>query len=70
MSVFYVCVACCQVEVSATGISLVQRSPIECGGSKCDSKASTTRRSWHTRGLFNLGGGEITFKVEVHWTTR
>jgi hypothetical protein len=26
-----VSVVCCQVEVSATGWSLVQRSPIECG---------------------------------------
>jgi hypothetical protein len=26
-------VACCQVEVSATGRSLVQRSPTECDGS-------------------------------------
>ena len=27
-------VVCCQVEVSATGRSLVQRSPTDCGGSK------------------------------------
>jgi hypothetical protein len=26
-----VSVVCCQVEVSETGLSLVQRSPIECG---------------------------------------
>jgi hypothetical protein len=26
-----VSVVCCQVEVSATGCSLVQRSPTECG---------------------------------------
>jgi hypothetical protein len=26
---------CCQVEVSVTGRSLVQRSPIECGVSEC-----------------------------------
>ena len=29
-------VACCQVEVSATGRSLVQRSPTDCGVSECD----------------------------------
>jgi hypothetical protein len=29
-----VSVVCCQVEVSATGMSLVQRSPTECGVSK------------------------------------
>jgi hypothetical protein len=28
-------VACCQVEVSASPRSLVQRSPIECGVSEC-----------------------------------
>ena len=31
-----VCVACCKVEISATGRSLVQRNPTECGGSVCD----------------------------------
>jgi len=29
-------VVCCQVEVSATGRSLVQRSPTDCGVSECD----------------------------------
>jgi hypothetical protein len=27
---------CCQVEVSGTGRSLVQRSPTDCGVSECD----------------------------------
>jgi hypothetical protein len=27
---------CCQVEISATGRSLVQRSPTDCGVSECD----------------------------------
>ena len=31
-----VSVVCCQVEVSATSRSLVQRSPTECGASECD----------------------------------
>jgi hypothetical protein len=36
-----VSVVCCQVEVSATSWSLVQRSPTECGVSKvCDREAS------------------------------
>jgi hypothetical protein len=36
-----VSVECCQVEVSATSWSLVQRSPTECGVSKkCDREAS------------------------------
>jgi hypothetical protein len=33
-------VVCSQVEVSATGWSLVQRSPTECGVSECDREAS------------------------------
>ena len=33
---FVVRVVCCQVEVSATSRSLVQRSPIECDVSECD----------------------------------
>jgi hypothetical protein len=32
---FVVSVVCCQVEVSATSWSLVQRSPTDCGVSKC-----------------------------------
>ena len=32
-------VVCCQVEVSATGRSLVQRAPTECGVSQCDLDA-------------------------------
>jgi hypothetical protein len=35
-----VSVVCCQVQVSATGWSLVQRSPAECGVSECDREAS------------------------------
>jgi hypothetical protein len=36
-----VIVVCCQIEVSATSWSLVQRSPTECGMSKvCDREAS------------------------------
>ena len=33
----------CQVEVSATGRSLAQRSPNKCGVSECDREASTMR---------------------------
>ena len=35
-----VSVVCCQVEVSATGWSLVQRSPTDCGVSECVREAS------------------------------
>jgi hypothetical protein len=44
-----VIVVCCQVEVSATGWSLVNRSPTDCSVSKCDREASITRRPWPTR---------------------
>jgi hypothetical protein len=38
-----VSVVCCQVEVSATGWSLVQRSPTDCDVSECDHETSTKR---------------------------
>jgi hypothetical protein len=31
----FFCCVCCQVEVSATSWSLVQRSPTDCGASLC-----------------------------------
>ena len=45
-------VVCCQVEVevSASGRSLVQRSPTDCGVSECDREASTMKRPWPTGG--------------------
>jgi hypothetical protein len=39
----------CQVDVSASGLSLVQRSPMECGVSEPDSAASIMRRPWYIR---------------------
>jgi len=42
---FVVIVVCCQVEVSATGWSLVRRSPTDCGVSECNRGTSTIRRS-------------------------
>ena len=50
MSVCCECV-CCQVEVSASGWSLVQRSPNECGVSECDHESSTMKRPWPTRAV-------------------
>jgi hypothetical protein len=52
-----VTVVCCQVEVSASGWSLVQRSPTECGVSECDIEASIMRRPWPTRGCCAKRGG-------------
>jgi len=51
-----VCCECCHAEVSATGRSLVQRSPTECGVSECDREASIMK-SWPTRGCCAGGGG-------------
>jgi hypothetical protein len=50
-----VSVVCRQVEVSATGRSLVQRSPTECGVSECDREASIVRRPWPIRGCCAMG---------------
>jgi len=48
---FVVSVVCCQVEVSATGLSLVQRRPTDCGAPKqCDLETSRMRRVWPTLG--------------------
>jgi hypothetical protein len=56
----WVCVSCeclcCQVEVSATGWSLVQRSPTEClCVTECDHEASIMRRPWPTGGCCAIG---------------
>jgi hypothetical protein len=47
-------VVCCQVEVSASGRSLVQRSPTEWGVSECDREASAKRRPRPTRAVAPL----------------
>ena len=51
MDVSRVSVVCCQVEVSVSGWSLVQRSPTECGASECDHEPSTMRRPWSSRAV-------------------
>jgi hypothetical protein len=51
-----VSVVCCQVDVSVSGWSLVQRSPTECGVSKvCDPEASTMRWPSPPRGCQAIG---------------
>jgi hypothetical protein len=45
-----------QLEATALGWSLVQRSLTECRMSECDHETSTSRRSWSTRGCCALGG--------------
>jgi hypothetical protein len=53
----------CQAEVSASGWSLVQRSPTECGVSECDREASIMRGPWPARGCCAVagGGGDIYY---------
>jgi hypothetical protein len=45
-----VSVVCCQVEFSASGWSLIQSSPTECGVSECDGEIPITRKPWPTKG--------------------
>jgi len=55
----FVSVVCCQVEVSASGCSLVQRIPTECGVSECDREASIMRSPWPTSGCCATEGGLV-----------
>jgi hypothetical protein len=41
---------CCEVGVSASGLSLLHRSPTDCGVSECERKALIIRRPWPSRG--------------------
>jgi hypothetical protein len=45
-----VSVVCCQVAVTATSCSPVQRSPTECGVTECEREATTVRRRRPSRG--------------------
>jgi hypothetical protein len=65
--VVWICVLCkclcCQIEVSAMGGSLVQKSPAECGVSGCDCAASIMRRPWPSKGLLHHDGGGGDYEV-------
>ena len=50
-----VSVVCRQAEVSASGSSLVHRSPTEGGVSECDRDALIMRRPWPTGGCRAIG---------------
>jgi hypothetical protein len=50
-----VSVVCFHVEFTASGWSLVQRSPTECGVPECDREASIMRRRWPTGGCWAMG---------------
>ena len=43
---YFLCVVCCAVEVSALGRSLIQSDPTDCGVFECDRGASIKRRPW------------------------
>jgi len=45
---------CCQVEVSASARSLVQRSPTECSLSEYDRESSIMRKPWSSRAVAPL----------------
>ena len=45
----------CQVEVSALGLSLVQRSRTEGGVYECDREGYINRRPWPNRGCCAMG---------------
>ena len=45
----------CKVEVSATGRSLVYRSPTECGVSEFDGEASKMGSPWSTKAVAPWG---------------
>ena len=64
----YLSVVCCQKEVSATGRSLVQRSPTECGVSVCDREASTMRKPLPITGCRAMGGKKSPRKqTQLHF---
>ena len=51
LDVFCVYVVYCQVDLSATGWSLIQRSPTEFGVSECECEAPKNEEvAWPTRG--------------------
>ena len=43
-------VVCFQVQVPASGLSLIPRSSTECGVSECDYESLMMRKSWPTKG--------------------
>jgi len=54
---------CCQVEVCVWGLSLVRRSPTECGVSAYDHETSIMKRHWLT-GAFALWFKKKTQRLE------
>jgi hypothetical protein len=63
-----VSVVCCQVEFSATGCSLVKRSPTKCGVSDYNLASSTRRSPRHTRAVEPLKKGIEYFLWRINET--
>jgi len=59
-----VSVVCCKLEITASGWSVVQRSPTECGVSECDHESSAMMRPWLTGLLLH---GKKIFLVEIQF---
>ena len=51
----FVCREFCEVDVSASGWSLVQSSPTDCGVSEWDREASIMTTPWPNWGLLRRG---------------
>jgi hypothetical protein len=61
-------VVCCQVEVSATSWSLVQRSPTDCGASEeCDLETSILRRPWAAGGRTATKANKQKYRVSIDY---
>ena len=54
----------CEVEVSTSGWSLVQRSPTDCGMSECDREASIMRSIWPNEGSYTMENNDLRLKKE------
>jgi len=57
----------CNLDVSASRWSLVQRSPTECGVSECYGEASTMKRPWPTSGYNAMEQMYGTAVIGVKW---
>jgi hypothetical protein len=57
----------CTVDVSASGWSLVQRSPTECGMSEYNHEASIMRRSWPSTGCWDMVKEKIKKQTRTHF---
>jgi hypothetical protein len=62
---FLVSVVCCQVKVSASGWSLVQRSSTEFGVSECNREAWIMSTPWPTKGCCVVGKKGTDWRIRI-----